>query len=543
MHSIAQFNYSRIFTYTYINQKSSQLLISMSRFFLPIIFISFIVLLLASCGIGKGDLLVEEITYPFDSQKVWETADSTRNAQQGWMYADIYSREYYSNADRKFLWASEHGIDDCTDTLLKHLQNVENYALKRSSFCVDEIESALAEFRELKPDSCDEGTVVNLQGRLESLLSRAYMRYAFGQRFGYVRPYRIFNRLLVDKPAPDQEITDTVYRKIFDLRCDQPSKEFFTKALAALENADTLGAFLRHIQPKDSLYFKMQKAWQSAHNKESKSQERLLAINLERSRWRYPRPADGKFVWINLADFMLTAVDTKRDTMLTMRVCGGDMHHKSPLLTSRITYLELNPYWVIPFSIIRKEIIPHHLNDSSYFARNRIVAINKDTQQEHMAWTLNESQLRSGKYTLRQEKGEGNSIGRMIFRFPNDFSVYLHDTPNQAAFSHQVRAVSHGCIRLQRPYDLAMFLIDDANDLFIDKFRIALELPPLTEKGARLLEKDPEYQGLKGYSFKPAVPVFLDYYTIYPDFKTGEMVTHPDNYDYDGEIEKVLNQF
>ena len=482
-------------------------------------------------------------TLPFDEAQICRQADSTMKAQSGWMYADTYTRSHFQKPDCQLLWTTEEGVDEKADTLLNYLRGAEACGLKANSFHVKEIEEELALLRSFKPDSCDEREVYRTEGRLEYLLTEAYMRYAYGQRYGYVRAEKLFNRLLLDTPEPGSNDTTKRYRKIFALQRETPSESLFEEATEALEDAESLGEFLSDIQPKHTLYKELCEEYRKAKASGNKERARLCAINIERARWRYPRPSEDKYVWVNLADFMLTAVDRSRDTILTMRICGGDPKHKTPLLGSSINRLDLNPYWVIPTSIIRNEIIPRHLNDSSYFSRNRIHAIDRTSGQQKDAWRLNEKELKSGQYTLRQDKGEGNSLGRMIFRFPNEFAVYLHDTNNPGAFGASNRAVSHGCIRVQRPLELATFLMGDPGEDTIDQLRIAIGKAPLSEKGKALIAEDPDAEGMHSYNFKPSIPVYLDYYTFYPTPRDHEFREKPDSYGYDKELEKILGQF
>lgn len=505
-------------------------------------FATLLTFLLTACN-TQGKIFGDEVVpFPFDSQQVWKLADSTMKVQTGWMYADTYTRPHYQQNEPQLLWASDQGIDERADTLLNYLRTVEEHGLKKNSFHVDEIENALSSFRKLKPDSCTQDEVCTLQGKLEYWLTEAYMRYVYGQRYGYVRPHKLFNNLLADKQVSDNN-GEIKYRRIFDIHCDEPTDSLFNVAVKALDNIDDLTDLLHEVQPNSTLYQQFKKEWQEAVQKKDEERKHLCAINLERSRWRYTHPSEEKYIWVNLANFMLTAYNEKLDSVLSMKVCGGDQQHKTPLLQSRINRLELNPYWVIPTSIIRNELIPSHLNDSSYYARNQIVAIDNKTKAELSPWKLSASQLRSGQYTLRQEKGAGNSLGRMIFRFPNDFAVFLHDTNNPSAFGKSNRAVSHGCIRVQRPLDLATFLMDDPDDLTIDRIRIAIGKTPLSEAGKKLKAEKPDYEGLKTFAYDPSIPVYLDYYTLYPDAKTQELQTYPDSYGYDKEIEKILNQF
>ena len=140
---------------------------------------------------------------------------------------------------------------------------------------------------------------------------------------------------------------------------------------------------------------------------------------------------------------------------------------------------------------------------------------------------------------LRQEKGEGNSLGRMIFRFTNNFSVFLHDTNNRSAFARSNRAISHGCIRLEKPLELASFLVDD--DKTMDKIRLSLDLQPITEKGKRWQQSE-SFKPMSYYRFSAPYPLFITYQTMYFD-ASGKLRSCGDPYGYDRVIiEKLKNR-
>lgn len=447
------------------------------------------------------------------------------------MYADQYTNSYYNQAN-DFVWITRHGVDDNADTLLSYLEDAKVHGLTSQSLHVEKIKLTLQLLRNREFSDID---VNKVMARLEFWLTQSYLRFAAGQRYGYVRPKKIFNNLLLD-----DTIANAPFRQLFDLPVEAATDSFYHLALAKVCQHQ-IGSFLRESQPSIPLYTQLQQAYAMALQSNDDERARLCRINMERARWRYPRP-QGKYVWVNLAGFELTAVDEAKDTSFTMRVCGGDQKHKTPLLTSQIHLLQLNPYWIIPMTIIRKEIAPRHVGDTAYFTRNRYRIIDKETKEEVDPLLLSASQLTSGLYTIKQDNGEGNSLGRMIFRFPNNFAVYLHDTNNRGAFGRKVRAVSHGCIRLERPLDLAFFLMEKPDSIVQDKMRMAIDLAPKTQWGKRYLEANPEGEKMGNYTYPKSVPVFLDYYTLYPN-PHGELEVHPDYYHYDEEIEKILLQF
>ena len=158
---------------------------------------------------------------------------------------------------------------------------------------------------------------------------------------------------------------------------------------------------------------------------------------------------------------------------------------------------------------------------------------------------LSASQLNSGQYVIRQENGGGNSLGRIIFRFPNDYSVYLHDTNTPSAFRLKTRAVSHGCIRLEKPLDLAFFIMENLDSIQQDRIRMEVGKAPLTEWGKKYRAENPptgERPKNRTYPVETNYAVFLDYYTLYPN-REGILEEHPDNYHYDTIIENALDCF
>jgi murein L,D-transpeptidase YcbB/YkuD len=164
-----------------------------------------------------------------------------------------------------------------------------------------------------------------------------------------------------------------------------------------------------------------------------------IVANLER--WReVARLLPPSRVEVNVAAATVTLL-RDGEAVSTMRAVVGDPEHQTPMLISTIRDVEINPPWIVPVSIIHKEIVPRLRRDPGYLAR------------EAMSW-------RDGQ--LIQSPGSRNSLGRLKFEFANPFSVYLHDTPEHRLFALDMRALSHGCVRLEHPLDLAQALLADA---------------------------------------------------------------------------------
>jgi L,D-transpeptidase YcbB len=161
-----------------------------------------------------------------------------------------------------------------------------------------------------------------------------------------------------------------------------------------------------------------------------------VRLAMERIRW-LPPPTNARRVAVNLADFRAYVFDGDSITFETRAVIGKQFH-ETPMFTATMTYVVINPYWNVPPSIARAEILPKVRADPGYLARNHMV--------------------RDGN-TIRQLPGPWNSLGRLKFMFPNPHNVYLHDTPARTLFAMADRAFSHGCIRLEHPAELAALLL------------------------------------------------------------------------------------
>ena len=463
--------------------------------------------------------------YSLSSRKIREAIEQSRTRRPR-MYADSYVSDYYAS-HAPFLWITRSGIDERADTLLGRLRQEVQAGIPESAFHIAEIQENLARIRTLDFDKRHD--INTVYGETEYLLTQALARYACGQRFGYVRPETALNRL---------EKTDTTenapFRQLYAIRTEHADKAFFHQVLAAQKDGD-MGRFLQSLHPDNALYHSFVRAYRQAQSPERR---RKAAANIERCRWRTPRP-EGKYVWVNLAGACLRAVDEKEGLALDMKICIGSPGQKTPMLHSQIERVDMNPYWNIPYSIVKREIAPRHAGDEAYFSRNRYRILDKETGEELPPAKVTAAMLTSGNYRVRQDNGDGNSLGRLIFRFPNDFSIFLHDTNNKRAFQRRDRAISHGCIRVEKPLELAVFLLDDPDDRTVDRIREAIGLPRLDGTRPETPDGGPQPVKTGVQRFKPPVPLFIEYYTLYP-LSGDSWEEFPDPYGYDEVLLKNL---
>jgi len=180
-----------------------------------------------------------------------------------------------------------------------------------------------------------------------------------------------------------------------------------------------------------------------------------LLLNIDRIK-RLPDQPENRYILVNIPDFRLYYKENGRQK-LTMRVIVGDKTHHTPVFSNKISFIVLNPYWLMPDSIVQKEIIPKILKNPNYLKdRGYEVRMNYnfkkapiDTSKINWAKILRNGQTK--KYKFMQPPGPKNALGKIKFKFPNRFAVYLHDTPTKKLFKKGWRTFSHGCIRIEKP--------------------------------------------------------------------------------------------
>lgn len=481
---------------------------------------------------------MKEDDYALSSTRVREDLEHLCRSDQDNSYATKRLKNYYMEGGAP-IWVDFMGVDGRADTLIAILsEKIPQMGFKEASFNLRQIRQDLERMRTLSFDK--KSTISLVAARLDYNLTKAFLHYAAGQRFGFVNPDYVLNHY----DARDRDSTGQVlaYRHLFDVGMDHPDNSYVRRALRRV-TPDSLGTYLRQVETSNAFYFRLMDMLAKAP---SEAQRRRILINMERCRWREAlKPEDGeKYIIVNVPAFHLWGVSP--DTVIDMRVACGAIRTKTPLLSSRITHMEVNPEWIIPMSIVNDDVA-HHAGDSSYFARHRYYIADRKSGKHLSPKSVTPSMLRSGQYRVAQLGGAGNSLGRIIFRFPNNFSVFLHDTSSPGAFGRDNRGVSHGCVRVQRPFDLAAFVLDkDTDEWELDKLRISMGMKPESERGIEFMDEQDPAQGtpkLVSWLKSPTrVPIIITYYTMFqtPD---GSVQHYPDVYGYDEAIGEALKTY
>jgi murein L,D-transpeptidase YcbB/YkuD len=204
-----------------------------------------------------------------------------------------------------------------------------------------------------------------------------------------------------------------------------------------------------------------------------------IELNLERLRW-LPNQLGTRHIRVYIPDYRLYVMEND-NIKLTMRVIVGRREDPTPIFSDEMTYLVFSPYWYIPESIAGKETLPRILKDPGYLERQNIEVVRKGWRRaeevldpETIDWSKAAESPENFPYILRQQPGPVNALGTVKFMFPNQFNVYLHDTPTDNLFDRVERDFSHGCVRVERPVGLAHYVLSDQPEWTPEKINAAM---------------------------------------------------------------------
>lgn len=224
-----------------------------------------------------------------------------------------------------------------------------------------------------------------------------------------------------------------------------------------------------------------------------------ILLNMDRMRW-LPQKPEGNLIIVNLPEFMLHVYDGK-SKVFDMVVVVGRVGNNTMMFNGDLNQVIFSPYWNVPQSIIKNEILPAIARNPNYLANKNMEQIGGN---------------------IRQRPGPGNALGKVKFIFPNSFNMYFHDTPSKSLFSQDKRAFSHGCIRLSEPQKMAEWLLRNYPEW--PKEKIVSAMNQTSERAVKL---------------KEAIPVFIIYYTAWVD-DDGQLNFRDDVYQHDSELIKKM---
>ncbi|MCD8738997.1 L,D-transpeptidase family protein [Mucilaginibacter roseus] len=432
-------------------------------------------------------------------------------------------KSYYAENEYEPVLVLNHLKNDDLQTLSTYLSNSAQHGINPQIFRADSIKALITRVKDKKTVK-DVNTAYNTLAKLELLTANSLIRYSNALQYGLISPRKIYQRYYTETKRPDSTSMKSVF------------------AVKELKN------YLDSIQPKSAQYKALQKALADkvqAPGMTPEESERYLAVNLERLRWKN-KPDAKKFVIVNIPDYRLDVMENGKSA-LNMKVCVGEgrnmdkevslveydesdkidrpFSRETPQLSSQIYTVQVNPVWNIPTSIASKEIMVEAAQDA-YYLDNKGIDVYRNGQKVEDPETIDWGSASKTEYTFKQRPGDQNALGKIKFLFKNGSSVYLHDTPAKNAFNQNMRAVSHGCVRVEQPQKLAeaLFGNGDKYKTIVDK----MENPSDKPTNVDLPNK---------------VPVYLTYVTCWVD-DSGKLQFRPDVYGLDvvlyGQMKKLL---
>jgi murein L,D-transpeptidase YcbB/YkuD len=429
---------------------------------------------------------------------------------------------YYEQNDYDPKFVMDHIFNGDVDLTANYFEKVNQHGLDPRMFKADEIKKLVDKFQDKKAiKNLDEA--YHAIAELEILTANSLINYSNALQYGILSPRKIYARYYTETKRPDSAGMSKIFY-ITDMK-----------------------HYLDSIQPKDPQYLMLQKALLAGGQAQGMSKEetaRYLVVNMERLRWKN-KPTESKYVLVNIPDYRLDVMENGKST-LNMKVCVGEgrnvdntmslveydesdkkdrpFSRETPQLNSMIHSVQVNPVWNIPQSIASKEIMVEAAKDPYYLA-NKNIDVYQNGKKVEDPETIDWASASKDAYEFKQRPGDDNALGKIKFLFNNKSSVYLHDTPAKAAFNNSMRAVSHGCVRVEDPQGLAMALFGQGSTY---------------EKIAKAMGEDNPDPTTLGLPKKTAV--YLTYVTCWAD-ASGTLQYRPDVYGLDVVLFLHLQKF
>lgn len=429
---------------------------------------------------------------------------------------------YYEANDYDPVFVMDHIFNGDVDLTATYFEKVGQHGLDPKMFNADKIKALVDKFQSKKGIKTLDEAYHDI-AELELTTANALITYSNALQYGMISPRKIYQRYYTETKRPDSAGMSRIFG-IKDMR-----------------------QYLDSIQPKDPQYLALQKALVSGNVAPGMSKEetiRYLVTNMERLRWKN-KPTQDKYVIVNIPDYRLDVMDHGKSTV-NMKVCVGEGRNidremslvefdesdkvdrpftrETPQLNSMIHSVQVNPVWNIPQSIASKEIMVEAAQDP-YYLDNKNIDVYQNGKKVEDPETIDWASAPKDKYEFKQRPGDDNALGKIKFLFNNKSSVYLHDTPAKMAFNQQMRAVSHGCVRVGDPDALARALFGDT--------------PTYQKISQDMTEDNPAPTTI---ALPKKMPVYLTYVTCWAD-SNGVIQFRPDVYGLDVVLYGHLQKF
>jgi murein L,D-transpeptidase YcbB/YkuD len=372
---------------------------------------------------------------------------------------------------------------------------------------------------------------INLEGLLDSMITRP--ANAFEEPVNI--QYKLLRNKLKQLAALEKEPWDSLHatEKLYKQGAEAPvvaGVKHRLHLLGDLAVGDTSGVFtpaldtaIRNYQDRTGLKIDgtIQAPLLRALNVTPKQRITQILINMERLRW-VPASPPSTYLLVNIPAFKLYVYDSSKVDW-SCNVVVGKPGANTVIFSNEVKYVVFAPYWNVPPGILQKEVLPAMRRNPGYLTRNHMEVVTgngKPVNAGSINWS--KASLSNFPYIIRQLPGGANSLGKVKFLFPNEYNIYLHDTPSKGLFGENKRTFSHGCIRVSEPQHLAEWLL--RNDSSWNKSKIVDAMNGSKEKFVTL---------------KQRVPVYIGYFTAFVDSE-GRLNFRDDVYGHDAKLATTL---
>ena len=423
------------------------------------------------------------------------------------VWADV--RQFYAHRANAPRWVRDGKTADGKVTGVASALRVIRQAPDHGLTAGDYDEGALARIADASQTSKNPikdafGDDVQAQARFDVRVTTALLALGRDVALGRVNPETIEQRWKARRTPPD--LAGTLSMAAGD----------------ASSNNASVDGWLNTIRPVHPEYAALQKVLSGARQQREAAgadeRTRQIALNMERWRWM-PDDLGVHHILVNIPAFHMAVRENGR-AVLDMKVVVGKTGHETPVFSGDMSTIVFSPYWNVPDSIAEGETAPAAARDPNYLARNNIeilrVSKSGSTLVDPRKVDWDDADAIKA-LAFRQKPGAANALGHVKFLFPNKYDVYLHDTPADALFERRGRALSHGCVRLEQPEELAKYVLRGRPEW--DQPRIETAMNAGEEKQVALKNK---------------IPVHIVYFTVWPT-DSGGVDTWPDVYGYDAK--------
>lgn len=384
-----------------------------------------IVLFLLPAGCGRdNDVHKDAIQSTLSDTPAW--VDRTALGKRLWEIA----RQFYEARGYLPAWIDGDRTTPQLKVLIDQFRYSEVHGLDPAAYPIEQYERIREQSQTFMGTRFDTAGVPELDARL----TYGYLRYA-ADLLGWS-----------DKPE-----------SIARTWLTQPREEDLAARLARASQSNRVRESLEELAPSHQQYKGLAAAL--AHERQQPTgQADRIRLNMERWRW-VPRDLGKRYVLVNVPAYSLQVMEGDKP-VLAMRVIVGKRDTPTPLFSDEMTYIVFSPYWNIPENILRDETLPRAAKDPDFLNRNNIEVVG--TAGSVDPWSIDwEDESITSTVRLRQRPGPDNALGLVKFIFPNNFSIYLHDTPTDRLFFRDTRTFSHGCIRIEDPVAMAEYVLGD----------------------------------------------------------------------------------